>query len=51
MANCAYCNTELEKTGGKLYVAINGSRDYFCSSKCEKNWKRGRNLEYAEADA
>lgn len=47
MAECTYCGQELSKTAGKLFVQRDGSRRYFCSSKCEKNWAKDRNLEYA----
>lgn len=47
MAECTYCSDELDRTAGKLFVRSDGSRQFFCSSKCESNWKRGRNLEYA----
>lgn len=48
MAECTYCGTELEKTGGKLFIKADGSRNYFCSAKCQKNWAKDRNLEYAD---
>lgn len=48
MAECAYCGNELEKTSGKMFVRADGTRVYFCSAKCEKNWKQDRDLEYAE---
>lgn len=48
MTECSYCGDELAKTGGKLLVRSDGSRHHFCSSKCEKNWEKQRNLEYAD---
>ncbi|MDY6773791.1 MAG: hypothetical protein SVS85_01200 [Candidatus Nanohaloarchaea archaeon] len=48
MTECDYCGNELPKTAGKMLVLSDGSRFHFCSSKCEKNWEKDRNLEYAE---
>ncbi len=45
---CEYCGEELEETKGKLFVTASGEKFYFCSGKCEKNWKSNRNLEYSE---
>lgn len=48
MPECDYCGDELPKSSGKMFVRTDGSRFNFCSSKCEKNWEKDRNLEYAE---
>jgi len=32
----------MEKGTGKMFVKISGEVLYFCSSKCEKNWRLGR---------
>lgn len=34
---CSFCNTEIAKGTGKMYVKISGQILYFCSNKCEKN--------------
>lgn len=44
--NCEYCNEELEKTEGKMLVLSSGEKVYFCSGKCEKNWKKNRSHDY-----
>ncbi len=48
MTDCTYCGDTLEKTGGKLFIQADGTRHHFCSAKCQKNWEKGRNLQYAE---
>lgn len=48
MTSCTFCGDTLKKTAGKLLVRTDGSRHYFCSGKCQKNWKKNRKLEYAE---
>ncbi|MEM3412136.1 MAG: 50S ribosomal protein L24e [archaeon] len=40
---CSFCNSKIEKDRGKMFVLRTGEIFYFCSSKCEKNWKKGRN--------
>ena len=37
MVKCSFCNSELEKGTGKMYVFKTGKINYFCSTKCEKN--------------
>ncbi|KYK30891.1 MAG: 50S ribosomal protein L24e [Theionarchaea archaeon] len=34
---CNFCEKDIEKGTGKMYVRKDGSVLYFCSSKCEKN--------------
>ncbi len=34
---CSFCNVELEKGTGKMFIRKTGKIFYFCSSKCEKN--------------
>jgi large subunit ribosomal protein L24e len=34
---CSFCNNEIAKGSGTMYVKISGQLLYFCSSKCEKN--------------
>ena len=47
---CNYCGEELKRTSGKMLVKNDGSKVYFCSSKCEKNWSKGRNLKYKDKE-
>jgi large subunit ribosomal protein L24e len=37
MVKCSFCNNEMPKGTGKMYVKASGQIWYFCSSKCEKN--------------
>ena len=37
MAKCTFCNDQIEKGTGKIYVKKDGKILNFCSSKCEKN--------------
>ena len=32
-----YCNNEIERGTGKIFVEKSGKALYFCSMKCEKN--------------
>jgi large subunit ribosomal protein L24e len=34
---CSFCNLEIPKGTGKMFVKIDGKIFYFCSNKCEKN--------------
>lgn len=34
---CSFCNNEIPKGSGTMYVKVSGQLLYFCSSKCEKN--------------
>jgi large subunit ribosomal protein L24e len=34
---CSFCNNEIERGTGKMYVKVDGKIFYFCSSKCENN--------------
>lgn len=45
---CNYCGEELAKAQGKMLVRRSGEKVFFCSSKCEKNWKKNRQHEYPE---
>ncbi|MFB6245563.1 MAG: 50S ribosomal protein L24e [Candidatus Nanohaloarchaea archaeon] len=45
---CSYCGEEEQRTSGKLLVLKSGDREFFCSGKCEKNWKNDRGHEYAD---
>jgi len=37
MTKCSFCNKEIEKGTGKIYVKTDGKVLHFCSRKCEKN--------------
>lgn len=47
---CDYCGTEVEKTKGKMLVLQSGEKLYFCSSKCEKNYKKDRKHRYTDKE-
>ncbi|RLG58337.1 MAG: 50S ribosomal protein L24e [Candidatus Hydrothermarchaeota archaeon] len=34
---CSFCGRKIEPGTGKMYVEVDGTIYYFCSSKCEKN--------------
>ncbi len=42
MPNCYFCGGELSKGSGVMYVKRDGTLFYFCSSKCRKNFRLGR---------
>lgn len=50
MPECDYCGEELSKTGGKMLVKSSGEKLYFCSGKCEKNYKKNRGHDYPDRD-
>ena len=37
MAKCNFCNSQIEKGTGKMFVQKTGKILWFCSMKCEKN--------------
>lgn len=39
---CSFCGGRVEPGSGLMFVARDGSVTYFCSSKCERNFKLGR---------
>jgi len=39
---CSFCGGMIEPGTGKRYIKKDGSVLFFCSSKCEKNYKLGR---------
>jgi len=43
MPKCSFCGKQYEIPRGMTLVMIDGTINYFCSSKCRKNWKLGRN--------
>ncbi|MEM1683358.1 MAG: 50S ribosomal protein L24e [Ignisphaera sp.] len=40
--NCSYCANEIEPGTGLMFVRNDGTIMWFCSSKCFKNYKLGR---------
>ncbi len=46
MVECDYCGEEVAKTEGKLLVLNSGKKLYFCSGKCEKNYRKNRSHTY-----
>lgn len=34
---CSFCGKNIQIGTGKMYVKKDGTKYYFCSSKCEKN--------------
>ncbi len=43
MVKCSFCGGKLKLGTGKMLVLKSGTIRYFCSKKCEKNWRMGRN--------
>ncbi|MBI5390103.1 50S ribosomal protein L24e [Candidatus Woesearchaeota archaeon] len=44
---CSFCNNEVEKSTGTMYVKKDAKILYFCSTKCEKSMlKLNRNPRY-----
>ena len=39
---CSFCDINIQRGTGKMFVKTDGSIFYFCSSKCEKNQGMGR---------
>jgi len=37
MERCDYCNIQIPRGTGKIFVKKDGKKLDFCSSKCEKN--------------
>jgi len=37
MAKCSFCNFDIDKGTGKIFVLNTGKQLHFCSNKCEKN--------------
>ena len=37
MVKCSFCNNEIERGTGAMYVKNDGKIFHFCSSKCENN--------------
>lgn len=43
MVKCSFCGNRLEPGTGKMYALKSNVVKYFCSKKCERSWKMGRN--------
>ncbi|MBO4521946.1 MAG: 50S ribosomal protein L24e [Methanomicrobium sp.] len=39
---CTFCGEPIEPGTGKMYVKKDGTIFYFCSSKCQNNYRLGR---------
>ncbi len=39
---CTFCGEKIEPGTGKMYVRKDGTIFYFCSSKCQNNYRLGR---------
>lgn len=49
---CTFCGEKVEPGTGKMYVRKDGTIFYFCSSKCQNNFRLGRvprRVEWTEA--
>ena len=42
MMKCSFCGDNIPKGRGKMFVKNDGRLFYFCNSKCQKNFKLGR---------
>jgi len=42
MPKCSFCSKQYDIPKGLTLVMTDGRILYFCSSKCRKNWKLGR---------
>jgi large subunit ribosomal protein L24e len=42
MVRCSFCGGNLPEGRGKMYVRNDGKVFYFCQSKCQSNWRKGR---------
>ncbi len=42
MAKCSFCGGKIPEGRGKMFVKITGHILNFCNSKCQRNWKLGR---------
>ncbi|MBI2547452.1 MAG: 50S ribosomal protein L24e [Candidatus Aenigmarchaeota archaeon] len=39
---CSFCGSNITRGTGKMFVRNTGEIFYWCSSKCEKNFRMGR---------
>ncbi len=47
MAKCSFCEKQLMKGTGMLFVKKDGTAFFFCSSKCQKNSLKLKRSPYA----
>ncbi|MBP7120256.1 MAG: 50S ribosomal protein L24e [Methanolinea sp.] len=40
--NCSFCGNAIEPGTGKMFVKKDGTVFYFCSTKCQNNYRLGR---------
>jgi len=40
--NCSFCGDAIEPGTGKMFVKKDGTVFYFCSTKCQNNYRLGR---------
>jgi len=40
--NCSFCGNAIEPGTGKMFVRRDGTVYYFCSTKCQNNFRLGR---------
>jgi len=54
MARCSFCDKNIEKGTGKIFVFKTGKVANFCSRKCEKNMlklrRKSRNFKWASKE-
>lgn len=42
MAKCSFCGKQILQGRGVIFVEVSGKINNFCSSKCKKNRRMGR---------
>ena len=42
MTKCSFCGEGMQEGRGKVFVRKSGQVLHFCSPKCQRNWKLGR---------
>jgi large subunit ribosomal protein L24e len=42
MVKCSFCGGIVLEGRGKMFVRNDGKIFYYCNSKCQKNWRLGR---------
>jgi len=45
---CSFCGEKIPLGRGKMFVKNDGRIFTFCNSKCERNWKMGREGKYVK---
>lgn len=45
---CSFCKATIRRGTGKMFVKNDGTIFYWCSSKCQKNFKLGRSAKKVE---